>query len=50
VTKSFADEIGADAYGKDVSEIAAVAEKLMGMKRGGANRDKGGSTKKVVKG
>ncbi len=34
VTKSFAEEIGADAYGKDVSEIAAVAEKLVGMKRG----------------
>ena len=32
LTRSFADEIGADAYGKDVSEIAAIAEKLMGKK------------------
>ncbi|MBI3582056.1 MAG: homocysteine S-methyltransferase family protein [Nitrospinae bacterium] len=29
VTKSFADEIGADGYGRDVSEIAALAEKLI---------------------
>lgn len=29
VTKSFADEIGADAYGKDVGEVASVADSLM---------------------
>ncbi|MBI3794611.1 MAG: homocysteine S-methyltransferase family protein [Nitrospinae bacterium] len=29
VTKSFAQEIGADGYGRDVSEIPALAEKLM---------------------
>ncbi|MGK7344276.1 MAG: homocysteine S-methyltransferase family protein [Candidatus Nitrospinota bacterium M3_3B_026] len=29
VTKSFADEIGADAYGKDVGEVTPVADSLM---------------------
>jgi 5-methyltetrahydrofolate--homocysteine methyltransferase len=29
VTKTFADEIGADAYGKDVGDVAAVTSELM---------------------
>ena len=29
VTKSFADEIGADGYGKDVGEVAGLAESLL---------------------
>ncbi len=29
VTRSFADEIGADAYGKDVGDVVTIAENLM---------------------
>jgi len=29
VTKGFADEIGADGYGRDVGEVVSVAERLM---------------------
>lgn len=34
VTQSFATEIGADAYGKDVGDVVPVTERLMGMIRG----------------
>lgn len=32
LTRSFADEIGADAYGKDVGEVVTIAETLMAKK------------------
>lgn len=32
VTRSFADEIGADAYGKDVGDVVTIAETLMAKK------------------
>lgn len=32
VTRSFADEIGADAYGKDVGDVVTIAESLMAKK------------------
>jgi 5-methyltetrahydrofolate--homocysteine methyltransferase len=34
VTQSFATEIGADAYGKDVGDVVPVTERLMGIIRG----------------
>ncbi len=34
VTRSFADEIGADGYGKDVGDIVTLAETLVGQKQG----------------
>ena len=34
VTQSFATEIGADAYGKDVGDVVPVTESLMGLIRG----------------
>ncbi|MBF0293157.1 MAG: dihydropteroate synthase, partial [Nitrospinae bacterium] len=34
VTQSFATEIGADAYGKDVGDVVPVTERLMAMIRG----------------
>jgi len=37
LTKSFAKEIGADAYGKDVGDVTPVTEELMERIKGERN-------------